>query len=547
MAYNAYLAVTACIALSLGYFVWKLFPATPLPGYPHNAASRRRLFGDGPEIKGTGRITREPSAAIFNLNRKLGTALFQLLVTGFGPPRVVLDDPREVEDILLRRNKEFDRSVLTTNLFHQVLPHATLSQATTPALKAQKRLWSDAMSPEFLRRAVAPNLQVAARELVELWAIKAESAAGAPFDVSRDFQDMALDAIWAGVLGSKAGVLRYEIEKLRDGKSTLGPEALHTIEVVRFAVTKGTHILDTGLASLWPGLTFFFMRFTPSYRRFKQVGRDEVRKLMRRACERFQALPGSEKMGGAAGHDDDNAEHDTCAMDLVLRREIMMARKTGTPVRDPTNDLAMLDELWLMLLAGHDSTANTLSWFVKYMALHRDTQAQLRRALTSAFGSRPSQKLPTAAAILAADIPFLDAVMEETTRCAATAALTSRDALVDTEVLGRPVPAGSTVILNLNINHTPYPIDESVRSATSRAVQAKRTRGGFDSESGRDLEQFEPRRWLAKDADGREVFDAYSLPSLTFGGGFRGCFGASLCGLLFCCLAGRILTGMNGK
>jgi len=512
-----YLALGA-LALGACWLYWSLFPR-PLPGLPHFPESTKRIFGDGPNVKSQGRVLREPSFAMFSLNRKLGVPLFQLLLTSLTTPAIVIDDPREVEDILLRRNKEFDRSTLTTELFSQILPHATLSQVTTPALKAQKRLWSDVMHPDFLRRVVAPNLQTAAMELVELWNLKAERAAGEPFDVSDDFQSTALDAIWVAILGSRIGVLRHEIDKLRFGKKP-NPETAATIELVRFAVDKGSRIVDAGVASLWPAITFFIMSFTPSYRRFMRTGYVTVQKLMREACDRYHKL--SEKSGDDGG-DDEGAELDTCAMDFVLRREIMTAKKEGKPAPDPTNNPAMLQELWLLLLAGHDSTASTLMWFVKFMALNPRAQANLRDALRVAFDS----KLPTSGAILEADIPLLDATIEETIRCAATAAITTRRALVDTTILGHRIPAGANVILNLRIREEPFEVDESLRSVTSQTAQAKRTRGGFEGDSGRNLDLFEPRRWMYQDERGKDMFDAYSLPSLNFGGGFRGCFGRS--------------------
>jgi cytochrome P450 len=188
----------------------------------------------------------------------------------------------------------------------------------------------------------------------------------------------------------------------------------------------------------------------------------------------------------------------------------------------------MLDELWLLLLAGHDSTASTLAWFAKFMGLNLVAQAELRKAVQEAF-SLSSNKFPTSGEILEADIPMLDATIEETLRCAATASITTRRALVDTEVLGYRIPKGSNVLLNLRIDRKPFDVDEKRRSVTSQAAQAKRWRGGFDGPSGQDLELFEPRRWLALDpATKKEVFDAYALPSLTFGGGFRGCFGKRL-------------------
>ena len=525
MATTSTILVISSLAIAFTTWLYLRLIPVPLPdGIPYYPTSTSRPFGDGPTIKSTGRLTREPSAALFALCRQLGSPIVQFLLTSLPgtTPTLVLDDPREVEDILLRRNREFDRSYLTVHLFQQILPAATLAQVTTPKLKAQKRLWSDVMHPDFLRRVVAPNLQTAGVELVELWKArmeKLEDGEGA-FEVLNDFYSTALDAIWVAVLGKKIGVLRHEIAKVRGEGETDG-ETAKLVELVRFAVEEGSTIMNAGVGSLWPALTFFLMSFKPSYRRFRSVGTEEVGKIMRAACERFHRL--SDAGESSAG---DGEEHDTCAMDFVLRREIMTAKKEGKPAPDPTRNPAMLDELWLMLLAGHDSTASTLAWLVKFMGLHPRAQANLRQAVLAAF---EGTKFPTSSEILEVDIPLLDATIEETVRCSATAAITTRRALVDTQVLGRHIPKGTNVILNLRIDRQPFEIEESQRSETCRAAQTKRPRGGIEGPSGRDLDLFEPRRWLTHDATtGKEVFDAYALPNLTFGGGFRGCFGKRL-------------------
>jgi len=156
------------------------------------------------------------------------------------------------------------------------------------------------------------------------------------------------------------------------------------------------------------------------------------------------------------------------------------------------------------------------------MAAYQGPQATLRRALQSAFDNKVPE---TAAEILDAEIPYLDASVEETVRVAGTAGITTRQALVDTEVLGCRIPKGAHLLLNIRIMYPPMDVAENLRSASSQAAQAKRTQGGFDGHPGRDLHLFEPRRWMTKDSGGKEVFDAYALPTLTFGGGLRGCFG----------------------
>lgn len=70
----------------------------------------------------------------------------------------MVEYPYEVEDIIVRRNKEFDKAPTGVDILWLMFPHASLSQYTTPELKAQKRLWADTMNVDFLRRTAAPNI-----------------------------------------------------------------------------------------------------------------------------------------------------------------------------------------------------------------------------------------------------------------------------------------------------------------------------------------------------------------------------------------------------
>ncbi|KAK4149869.1 cytochrome P450, partial [Chaetomidium leptoderma] len=186
---------------------------------------------------------------------------------------------------------------------------------------------------------------------------------------------------------------------------------------------------------------------------------------------------------------------------------------------------------------GHDSTANTLCWFVRYMEAHPSIQTELRAALKTAFfaSEDPSVVLPSAAQILQADMPYLDGACEEGVRLAGTAKANLRQALVDTHILGCPVPKGAEIFMNYHINRSLPPatavpvVDEAKRSKTSRAAGEKRGDALSRGVAGRDLGSFQPRRWIVVDEmAGKESFNAYSLPSLAFGGGYRGCFGRKL-------------------
>ena len=171
---------------------------------------------------------------------------------------------------------------------------------------------------------------------------------------------------------------------------------------------------------------------------------------------------------------------------------------------------------------GHDSTANALSWFVKLMEAYPAAQTELRTALKTSF---PGPEPPTHAQIIDAEVPYLDAVCEESLRLAGTSKGNLRRAIVDTQILGHNIPKGAEVLLNLHINRTPVPVDNSKRSASSQDAIQKHG-DCFADPPGQDLAEFRPRRWLTKDeATSRDKFNPYAIPSIAFGGGYRGCFG----------------------
>lgn len=156
------------------------------------------------------------------------------------------------------------------------------------------------------------------------------------------------------------------------------------------------------------------------------------------------------------------------------------------------------------------------------MEAYPAVQTELRAALKAAF---PGPGQPSVEDILGTDIPYFDATCEEVFRLAATAKGSMREATVDTQILGCRVPKGAQIFINFHIDRPAVPVDESKRSAGSKAAVAK-LGDGLQGDAGRDLGVLEPRRWLVRDdKTGEEVFNAYAMPALAFGGGYRGCFG----------------------
>lgn len=499
--------ITAVAALAYSIYR-RLFPK-PYPGIPYNQESALRISGDTPGMVEAFKTHGEFSVYRKSLTQKLHSPLVQMFLTPLAPPVLYLDDPREIEDILLRRNKEFDRSPFASRVIGTIMPHSTIVKKTTPQWKAQRRPWTDVMAPEFLKRVVAPSLYDAGLELVQLWKLKAAKANGAEVNVLHDFDAAALDAIWVAILGETLGGLQEQIASIngrnreRDNKVASGLD-------MQYAMNYMNQTALGWRTFKFPPLQVWLMKKGKEYRRFNSLKNEQIERIMRSSIEKYQNAieNGTEAPDG-------------CAMDLVLRREVQDAHKAGVPLRDLAKDVELRDEVFLLLWAGHDTTSNTLSWWLKYMARFQDVQDKLRFVLRE-VSHGPG--LPTVNEIIDSDIPYLNGVVEETLRLAGTATY-ARQATADTEILGMKVPKGTNIILNNLVNARPIPVPEELRSATCRAAYEKRGRAGLEGTAGDDLAEFNPERWLVRSEDGKMEFDAYAIPRLGFGDGPRGCFG----------------------
>ncbi|KAK4152164.1 hypothetical protein C8A00DRAFT_35133, partial [Chaetomidium leptoderma] len=322
----------------------KLYPK-PYPGIPYNEASANRLMGDVLDLVPVIKATNEFSDALFTVTtQKLGTPIAQLLFPGIRKPLIILEDAREIEDMLVRRNKEFDKAPMALDIFRPMFPRASLAQFTTPELRAQKRLWADVMSPEFLRKVAAPNIHQSTCELLELWRLKSSTTyKDQPFNVLDDFKNAALDAIWVAVVGEEPGTTQYEIKRLQN--QLAGNNTFREDPPIGSFLKEQVAYISTTIArnanSPSPKLAQKLETYTPRYRRFRSTVSGEMRRAMKKAVERYQSLE--------VGSLEDDAI-DTCAMDLVLRRQVLQAKKAGVAPSDPTKDESMLDEMFVMMI-----------------------------------------------------------------------------------------------------------------------------------------------------------------------------------------------------
>lgn len=173
------------------------------------------------------------------------------------------------------------------------------------------------------------------------------------------------------------------------------------------------------------------------------------------------------------------------------------------------------------LIAGQHTTSAALVWILKYLAEYPAVQARLRDELQALCTAAVQEnRLPTAAEILNAKTPYLEAVLEETLRLRA-AFLIPRDSVRDTELLGHRIPKGTIVLL---VCQGP---DFSSWASSHKSGNAKLARQ-YPGHGSQDLQAFDPERWLVRNESGALEFDGSTYPQLAFGLGIRACWGRRL-------------------
>ena len=140
-------------------------------------------------------------------------------------------------------------------------------------------------------------------------------------------------------------------------------------------------------------------------------------------------------------------------LDDVVYRLIAEGRKRGTDRGDVLSilllardddgsaltDREVRDEVMTLLLAGHETTANTLSWTWYELGRNPAALAQLEAELARVVGARPvtTADLP--------DLPWTAAVIDEAMRLHPPAYMLGREVVRDVEIGGFHLPASSVV------------------------------------------------------------------------------------------------------
>ncbi len=296
------------------------------------------------------------------------------------------------------------------------------------------------LQPAFHRRTVAGYADIMVDEATRLGAAWAD---GEERDVAADMSGLALRVVSRALFGAE-----------------LDEDAL----AISRDVAEVGEFFDYLTIALFPVL----MRSPlPRVRRFR-AGIEHLQRETARVIEGRRDAPG-----------DENGD----LLSILLAARDVEGDGTGM------SDEQIRDEAVTLITAGHETTANGLTWTWYLLGQHPEVEARFHAELDEVLGGRP----PTADDATA--LRYTEAVLLESMRLYPPAWGIERRALADQEIGGYVIPAGAAVLMpTFVINRDPRLYPDPLR--------------------------FDPERFLGEAAAARPDW-AYPL----FGGGTRKCIG----------------------
>jgi cytochrome P450 len=401
------------------------------------SVASREDVRDVPLMPGGGRLLghavefgRDP-LALFSEARKHG----DVVRVRFGPFRVyVLNSPDAIRQALVAEARKLGKGLNFGRARRLIGNGLVMSEGEDH--DRQRRL----MQPAFHRAQVAryvSTMRDVAVPRISAW----QDGATLAFD--REMRSITLTVLVRTLLSSD-----------------IGADAIDEIERLLRVLLAG--LVTQGITANVPGLAWVPTR---SNRRFEAARRrlDVLLAGIIDGCRRAEAGRG----------------------DLI---SILMAARDDDTGAGMT-DRQLRDEATTLVIAGSETTGNTIAWACYLLARHPELQARLQQEADLVLGGTDADYEALGR------LPFTRAVITEALRLYSPVWILPRRALVDVELGGHLLPAGSRIFFS------PYALNRDARLH-------------------RDPDRFDPDRWAAdyNRSDARAVF-------FPFGQGIRNCIG----------------------
>ena len=355
---------------------------------------------------------------------------------------IVLSDPEHIKQVFTGDPRVFHAGEGNRVLL-PVLGENSLLLLDEDAHMQQRKLLLPALHGQRMQRYGELMSRITAEE-IDRW------PAGEPYRVRSRMQAITLEIILRAVFGLEQGerleALRLELRKLLD--------MLTRPHMLFFPLVMGPERLA---------------RFGPFRRMHARV--DEL--IFEEIAERRRLA-------------DLSRREDILSMLLEARHE------DGAPM----SDQELRDELLTLLVAGHETTANALSWAVERLSRHPDKLARLSEE------------------VRAGEKRYLEAVVTETLRLRPVISLVARRLTEAVEIGGWQLPAGVTVAPSIYLVHRrPDVYPEPDRFLPERFLENGQPDDPGAAQSG--------------EAGGRAGGKPGTYTWIPFGGGVRRCIGGS--------------------
>lgn len=304
--------------------------------------------------------------------------------------------PDAVRHVMLKHPDAYPKARLA-----QLLLNASIGRGLLMTHGEEWRRQRRAAAPMFQHRSLAaygPLLAEEGRAMAEVM-----QAASGPVDVS----DLAADATYNAILRAMfAGGVRFDPVRLRAA-------------IRRYLSAIGR----LSLADL--------MALSPLVPRPRRVLAWPARLYVHRELSRFIA---ERRASGAAGDD--------------LLGRLISARdpQTGAAL----DDIEIRDNLLTLIVAGHETTALTISWALYLISMSPAVEARLLAEIDSVFAGR-GDDLTTADDL--ARLPYLEQVLNETLRLYPAAPVLLRVATEDDVICGEDISAGDPLLIAVYALH----------------------------------------------------------------------------------------------
>ena len=374
--------------------------------------------------------------------------LFQIRM---GPHRIaVVSDSAAIQRILVQRPQGFRRTRRLASVAAEMQLRGVFA-AEGEDWRRQRRIVTAALNRQKLTD-FFPKLALTTARLHRRWEEAADR--GEPVDLCRDLMRFTVDVTMQLAFGVDANTLETPGPVIQRHLDKVFP-VLHRRTNAPFAYWRlfrlpSDRALDRALAAI----------------------QREVGEMVRAARERMAADPERKPAD-------------------FLEAILAAVEEEGSGF----SDADIFANAGTLLLAGEDTTANSIAWAMHYFTLYPGMFERARREIDAVIAPAAAVEDPEQANRL----PFLDAFCNEVMRLKPVAPMHVAEPLADTEMLGCLIPKGTPIMMLLR----------------HAATRGEHFAGG---------DRFDPERWLPESRPSphdRRVF-------LPFGGGPRLCPGRAL-------------------